>query len=83
MKVLFRTNIDAYQMATWPVIGQAPRVGEMVEITPHTITDFRSKKLPIRLQVVSVTWKFDCVECELWYNSTDKQLAEMAGAKTL
>jgi len=44
---------------------------------------FHSKKLPTRLEVVDVIHTEKGVICELWYNKRDKEIAEMAGAKTL
>lgn len=97
--VVFRTNIDAYnEKHCFPThFSEVPRKGDFVEVLSDFHSYFRMKKLPIRLEVVSVNWREQepvdresnfsrsttIATCELWYNVTDKQLAEMSGAKTL
>lgn len=90
MKVVFRTNIDAYQRSgLWPLnLTQVPRKGDMVQIKPDYIAHFRGLKLPIKLEVTTVTWREpyegeDMAEVELWYNSTDLEIAKVAGANPL
>ncbi len=84
MKVAFKTNIDAYKMGCFPDnITQAPCKGDKVYVTEAFLLYFDQKKLPIRLEVVSVSWTEHGVICDLWYNDTDKKLADNAGAKTL
>jgi hypothetical protein len=88
MRIHFTTNIDAYNEITsaFPtfVSDSIPRKGEFIEVNASVASHFRSKKLPLRLEVVSVTWiSSDHVRCELWYNKTDKELSEMSGGKTL
>ena len=90
MKVVFRTNIDAYQRSgIFPVnMTQVPRKGDMVQIRPDYIAHFRGLKLPIRLEVTTVTWKEpaegeDMAEVELWYNNTDYKIALTAGGHPL
>jgi hypothetical protein len=84
MKIIFHTNIDTYQTNCWPEnLPFVPRKGERVHVSEVFVSYFRDKKLPLRLEVVDVTYTDKAVVCELWYNKTDKELAEMAGAKTL
>ena len=95
MKVIFKTNIDAYSDKHYfpEHFTAVPRKGEMVEVKNEYIKLFTSKKLPSRLEVVSVTWKernpFNghsyetYVEVELWYNETDLKFAKLAGGKPL
>lgn len=56
--IKFTTNIDAYNSSLFSVIEDSmylPRVGDLIEIDPEYHSTYRSKKLPIRLEVVSVT----------------------------
>ena len=59
MKVIFKTNIDAYnEKRCFPEHFDAvPRKGECVEVLPQFESYYRDLKLPIRLEVVSITWK--------------------------
>lgn len=92
MKVIFRTNIDAYnERDCFPKHFEfAPRKGEMVEVTPSFTSYYRDRKLPFRLEVTRVTWLQSTDQpskqvaiCELWYNETDKRASDIAGGKTL
>ena len=87
MKVVFKTNIDAYsEKSCFPTnftLEMIPRKGDMVEIITSFVSYYRERKLPLRLEVTRVTWSETMVVCELWYNDTDKKLADIAGAKTL
>jgi len=84
MRVVFVTNIDAYKTNCFPAnLPMPPRVGELVSVVDVFIKHFQDQKLPTTLEVVRVTWKEYCVVCELWYNKTQKELADAAGAKTL
>lgn len=85
MKVAFTTNIDAYSKKDcFPsTFETVPRKGEMVQVKSTFISYYRNQKLPVRLEVTQVTWLENMVVCELWYNKTDKELADLAGARTL
>lgn len=84
MKVVFKTNIDAYKNTCFPTyLTMPPRTGEKVRVIRDFENHFNSQKLPLQLEVVNVTWTSDSVICELWYNATDKKMADLAGAKTL
>ena len=84
MKVLFRTNIDNYQTNCFPEnLPFVPRIGEKVMVTNVFAQYFRDNKLPIRLEVVEVTYTDQGVICELWYNEQDMKIAKQAGAKCL
>lgn len=85
MKVIFHTNIDAYNGKNcFPEnLEMPPRIGEFVRVNVEFIDHFQNQKLPARLEVKSVTWMDYAVSCELWYNETDKKLADAAGARTL
>lgn len=84
MKVIFKTNIDAYKSSWFPENLQfVPRIGEFVKVKNSYVNHLQSQKLPSRLEVKNVEYTEDYVVCDLWYNSTDKQLADMSGAKTL
>jgi len=85
MKVIFTTNIDAYNGRNcFPSNFETPpRAGELVSVIDSMIDYFQQQKLPTTLEVTRVTWKEYCVVCDLWYNKTQKELTELAGAKTL
>lgn len=89
IRVLFHTNVDAYKKDCWPKYLQVvPRVGEFINVRHNFKSYFRDQTLPTRMEVVSVTYdesddKTQTAFVELWYNSTDKQLADMSGGKTL
>lgn len=91
IQVEFHTNVDAYSgKSCWPqYLPVVPRVGEFVNVRNDLKPYFQIKHLPIRMEVVSVTYQersdptTHIAFVELWYNSTDKQLAEMAGGITL
>jgi hypothetical protein len=98
MKVIFKTNIDAYnEKRCFPEnLDTTPRKGDFIEVKPQFTSYYRDLKLPIRLEVVDVIWKEHevgnaggCVLyetyafCELWYNSLDLELANSVRAKPL
>jgi hypothetical protein len=84
MKVIFTTNLDKYKNGYFPKnLSVVPRKGEMVSVNQEHIFFFKDNMLPTRLEVVQVTYFENQVVCELWYNQTDKKIAELAGAKTL
>lgn len=88
IKVIFSTNLDQYsrQMfqssnTPWEFV---PRVGDFVEVKTEYVATLRDKKLPIRLEVTSVSLReyvHDTIATvELWYNKTDLELAKLANA---
>jgi hypothetical protein len=80
MKVVFKTNLDAYQMNCFPDnLTFPPRIGETVLVNECFGEYFKNKKLPLRLEVVNVTWCDAGVVCELWYNKTDVVSARISG----
>ena len=84
MNIIFHTNLDAYNSSYFPTdLTFVPRIGEKVAVNKTIAHYLRNKKLPTRLEVVDVIYHEDYVECELWYNQQDKQIADAAGAKTL
>jgi hypothetical protein len=84
MKVILTTNIDAYKTNCFPAnLPIPPRVGELVRVVDVFVKHFQDQKLPITLEVTRVTWGENYVVCDLWYNKTQKELADAAGAKTL
>lgn len=79
MKIVFKTNIDKYQTNCFPEnLLFVPRVGEKVMVTPVFESWFKDKKLPIRLEVVDVTYAEQFVICELWYNKQDLEFLKLA-----
>ena len=81
MRVLFKTNIDNYQTNCFPEnLPFVPRIGEKVMVTNVFVQWFKDKNLPTRLEVVDVIYTDQGVVCELWYNETDRKLAELSGA---
>jgi hypothetical protein len=84
MKIVFSTNLDAYKVSWFPDdLPFVPRIGEKVAVIESVLYHLKSQKLPTRLEVVDVTYTEQFVAVELWYNKTDKELADIAGAKTL
>ena len=60
MKVVFHTNIDAYNERIRPFpehISEVPRKGDMIRVKPDFESYFRNLKLPTRLEVVNIEWK--------------------------
>lgn len=86
--VRFRTNLDQYtgeDFADSFGFDIVPRTGDFIEVRRDRILKFESKRLPTRLEVVSVTWHLSDsgrpeATVELWYNKTDLELAKMANA---
>ena len=84
MKIIFTTNLDAYGPSMFPELHHfVPRVGELVETKRICWQSLEDKKLPRRLEVVRVIHREEVVVVELWYNATDKKIADLAGAKTM
>ena len=86
-KVRFTTNIDIYNERGKEVFPQklteVPRKGDLVSVTKKFHNYFRDLKLPAQLEVTRVTWDEEGAICDLWYNKTHKEIADLAGAKTL
>ncbi len=84
MKVVFRTNIDHYKTNCFPEnVTIPPRIGETVLVAEVFAEYYSQKKLPIRLEVVDVTWTDKGVVCELWYKKIDVEAAKLSGVKLL
>ena len=82
MKIILITNLNAYNINCFPYnLEFPPRIGEFVTVQKTFLEHFRSKQLPLRLEVVSITHTEDGVVCELWYNKTDQEIAIKSGAK--
>lgn len=75
MKIYFKTNLDWYTSATWPVIDVIPPIGSKIYITPHSLPLFKSNDLPLYLEVKDIHVKMDCVEIDLWYSDYIVKLA--------
>ena len=77
MKVIFITNLDNYQTNCFAEnLTIPPRVGEKVMVTEVFGSYFTSKKLPVKLEVVDVTWTDKGALCELWYSEIDIKTAK-------
>lgn len=84
MKVTFRTNIDHYKTNCFPDnFDIPPRKGETVLVVKVFADYYAKQKLPLRLEVVDVTWTEDGVVCELWYKKNDVEAAKLSGVKLL
>lgn len=81
MRIIFKTNLDRYQVNCFPEnLQQVPRKGDLVLVKESFFSYFSEKKLPLRLEVVSVTWLDGGAICELWYNETDLKIAKESKA---
>ena len=96
MKVIFKTNIDAYnERQPFPNhFTEVPRKGDKILVRSIYETVYRNLKLPIRLEVVDVSWSEvtgdslgtlneTVIICELWYNELDLKISKVAGGKPL
>lgn len=84
MNIKFTTNIDHYRTVSWPVLTDiVPRKGDYIFVHPGSEGYCESRKIPKRLEVVSVYWYYDRVVVELWYNETDYKLYTQSGHKLL
>lgn len=86
MRVLFKTNIDAYQGGKfYESHTQVPIIGHRIEVTKMWKSHFKEKKFPIELEVVAVTWSDDeygsLVICELHYSAIAIKMAQVSGIK--
>lgn len=77
MSIKFHTNLDKYKTNCWPEnLTFVPHKGEFVNVVRVFEQYYRDKKLPTRLEVVSVTYTELGVVCELWYNKQDVEIAK-------
>ena len=84
MRIIFRTNVDKYQMNIWPTnLIMVPRIGEMVMVNKVYRDQYQRLRLPTRMVVSNVIWSEDEVVCELWYHENDIAMAEISGVKLL
>ncbi len=82
MRVIFKTNIDAYKTNCFPEnFTIPPRIGEKVYVAEVFKSYYEQKNLPGRLEVVDVSWFDYGVICELGYNETDKKAYTQSGHK--
>lgn len=85
MEIIFKTNIDAYNVNdfqfTYGNNTRVPVVGEKIHVSDSRESYFRSKKLPTRLEVKDVNWYWNKVEIELHYNKTDLEFCIQGGGK--
>jgi len=92
MIIRFRTNIDKYNfnLNIFPsIFPYPPQKGDFIQVRDDFKQYFSSRQLPMRLEVVSVTWNQVSssdeteVTCELWYNKTDYEFAKLGGIELL
>jgi hypothetical protein len=78
MDIIYHTNIDRYKTMFSRIYGTPsctiPRKGEHVEVEKVYHHGLATRKLPIRLQVVDVTYKESYVEVELHFDPLDVEL---------
>lgn len=80
MNIFFSCNIDHYKSSHFDnTMTQVPRVGETVLVSHEYLYYFKSRKLPLRLEVVDVVWSGNTVVCELWYKKNDVDSAKLSG----
>lgn len=78
MKIIFRTNIDAYQTNCFPNnLESVPRVGELIMVVETFISYYKNKQLPTILEVVQVVHTEKGVICELHYSDIDVKSARI------
>ena len=78
MKVVFKTNLDNYQVNCFPDnLITPPRIGESVLVTEGFGSYFIDKRLPTKLIVVDVTHTEQGVLCELHYSKIDIERANL------
>lgn len=78
--IICRTNLDNYSASMFPSLQYVPRKGEFVEVLEIYKETLRNKSLPIRLEVVNVTYMEKFVHVELWYNQHDIEIAKIKNA---
>lgn len=86
VKIVFHTNVDDYGIVCWPKYTNIiPRIGETVYVDDQMKDYYRNKKLPIRMEVVDISYSekkdslytgytneyYTLVEVELWYKDVD------------
>lgn len=80
MKVILKTNVDAYKRNCFPTnLEMPPRIGESVMVVEGFVNHFYNQKLPTRMEVVDVTWTESGVICDLWYKKVDVEAAKLSG----
>lgn len=86
MKVVLKTNIDAYSryVHIFPTFDYIPNVEDMVEIRRDFHVEFEKKRLPIELKVVSVRHREDgdgdaYAIVELHYSEQQVKAAKISG----
>ena len=81
MRVVFKTNVDAYKGYNFPECTQAPRVGDTIMVVSEFQKVFRDRMLPIRMEVIDVIWSEHAITCELHFKQIDIQIAKQNGVK--
>ena len=95
--IVLKTNLDNYDGSKFPdfnLIGYIPRKGEYIEVLPVAQDYYRTKNLPIGLEVVDVKYSetkpignWDqpklIISIELWYRDSEYQLFTQSGHKLL
>jgi len=79
-KIKFHTNLDAYKAVDcFPkTFSLPPRIGEKVYVKSDYNNYFVDKKLPVRLEVVDVSWvEIDTVICELHFSKIDAEFQRL------
>lgn len=76
MKIVFKTQVDAYKTNCWPEnLTQVPRIGDTIVIKEAFGNHFSSRNLPLRMEVKDVSWMDLGVVCELHYKEIDIKIA--------
>lgn len=84
MNIQFTTNIDLYKSVSWPVLtGMIPAKGSFIHVHPGSVSYCEDRKIPTQLEVVGITYHYDRVVVDLWYNDTDYKLYTLNGTKLL
>ncbi len=73
MTVIFQTDLDHYEPHWFPQnLSIPPRVGEWVSCRGVVTEVCKEKRIPVILQVESVTWTANRAICKLWYRDIDR-----------
>lgn len=79
IEVSIHSALDDYHPSDFPKMFPAvPRKGDFIEVKNNLKSSFSHFKLPLKLEVKNVYWKYDehgCYpELDLWYSETDFKL---------
>jgi len=87
MKVIFKTNIDAYQSNCFPTnFTKVPRIGDSVMVLEVFESYFANERFPVMLKVVDVIWAETSSNemvaiCELHYSINNFEIASLNNVK--